>query len=435
MIPADLSRAVVHAVRRAVEAGELDGPAPPRVVVERSRPGGVGEYASPVALRMGRGGARGAGDAARVLASALAREPGIEAVEVTGPGFLNFTLAPLSAAELVRDVRERPARYGCGGALTAESVAEGSRERVVRAAVARIRESQGLGRPEEGDGAPRIAPVARRDGDVLARYGAAAAVWAMLAVPARETPVFGDALLVQGEENEVFLVRYAHARVRALMRNAERLGFRAEDLAEDLAEGLAEDLAEGLAEDLTVAGAPGTVPVPGAADASETADAHRAADAPEAADASGAVGVVSAPGPAEAPDAGAAPGPTAGPAASGAPAASTVSTATGAPAASEAPATPGPTAALGPAAPALLRALADQPLVLEAAAHHQAPERLARQLLVVADAVLDFQHHVLPLGDEKPSAAHRARLALAEAAGAVLAGGLALLGIDAPDSL
>ncbi|MEU3466617.1 ArgS-related anticodon-binding protein NrtL [Streptomyces sp. NPDC006687] len=451
MIPADLSRAVVHAVRRAVEAGELDGPAPPRVVVERSRPGGVGEYASPVALRMGRGGARGAGEAARVLASALAREPGIEAVEVTGPGFLNFTLAPLSAAELVRDVRERPARYGCGEALSAESVVGGSRERVVRAAVARIRESQGLGRPEGEDGAPRIAPVARRDGDVLARYGAGAAVWAMLAVPARETPVFGDVLLVQGEENEVFLVRYAHARVRALMRNAERLGFRAEDFAEDSA----------------VAGELGIVPAPGAADAPEAADAHRAADAPEAAHAPGAV---PAPGPVEAPDATAAPGPTTDPAASGARAASATpeaTAATGAPAASATPeataatgapaapaapkataatgtpatadpATPGPSAtpaALGPAGPALLRALADHPLVLEAAAHHRAPERLARQLLVVADAVLDFQHHVLPLGDEKPSAAHRARLALAEAAGAVLAGGLALLGIDAPDSL
>ncbi|MEU3314802.1 ArgS-related anticodon-binding protein NrtL [Streptomyces sp. NPDC006662] len=440
MIPADLSRAVVHAVRRAVEAGELDGPAPPRVVVERTRPGGVGEYASPVALRMGRGGARGAGEAARVLASALAREPGIEAVEVTGPGFLNFTLAPLSAAELVRDVRERPARYGCGEALSAESVVGGSRERVVRAAVARIRESQGLGRLEGEDGAPRIAPVARRDGDVLARYGAGAAVWAMLAVPARETPVFGDVLLVQGEENEVFLVRYAHARVRALMRNAERLGFRAEDFAEDFA------------EDSAVAGEPGIVPAPGAADAPEAADAHRAADAPEAAHAPGAV---PAPGPVEAPDATAAPGPTTDPAASGARAASATpeaTAATGAPAASATPeataatgtpatadpATPGPSAtpaALGPAGPALLRALADHPLVLEAAAHHRAPERLARQLLVVADAVLDFQHHVLPLGDEKPSAAHRARLALAEAAGAVLAGGLALLGIDAPDSL
>lgn len=58
-----------------------------------------------------------------------------------------------------------------------------------------------------------------------------------------------------------------------------------------------------------------------------------------------------------------------------------------------------------------------------------------RHLVVLADALLDFQYHVLPKGDEKPSAAHRARLALAEAAGTVLAGGLALLGIDAPDHL
>lgn len=308
VIPADLSRAVVHAVRRAVEAGELDGPVPARVVVERTRPGGVGEYASPVALRMGRGP-----EAARVLAGALVLEPGIATVDVTGPGFLNFTLAPLSAAELVRDVRVRAQRYGCAEAL-AEAVG-GDREQVVRSAIARIRAAQGL----DGDGAgtaPRVAPVARRDGDVRARYGAAAAVWAMLAVPAKETPAFTDALLVQGEENEFFLVRYAASRARALTREAGHLGFRAE---------------------------------PGDVDA-----------------------------------------------------------------------------------PALLRALADQPLALEAAAHHGAPERLARQLVAVADALLDFQHQVLPLGDEKPSAAHRARLALAEAAGAVLAGGLALLGMDSP---
>lgn len=86
-------------------------------------------------------------------------------------------------------------------------------------------------------------------------------------------------------------------------------------------------------------------------------------------------------------------------------------------------------------APALLRALADYPLALEAAAHHRAPERLTRHLVELADALLDFQYRVLPQGDEKPSAAHRARLALAEAAGTVLAGGLALLGIDAPERL
>ena len=72
---------------------------------------------------------------------------------------------------------------------------------------------------------------------------------------------------------------------------------------------------------------------------------------------------------------------------------------------------------------------------LATAARHRAPDRLARHLVTVADAVLVFQHTVLPLGDEKPSAAHRARLALAEAAGTVLAGGLSLLGIDAPEHL
>ncbi len=59
--------------------------------------------------------------------------------------------------------------------------------------------------------------------------------------------------------------------------------------------------------------------------------------------------------------------------------------------------------------------------MLTQAALHRAPDRLARHLVTTADALLAFQHTAPPLGDEKPSAAHRARLALAEAAGTVLA--------------
>jgi len=92
---------------------------------------------------------------------------------------------------------------------------------------------------------------------------------------------------------------------------------------------------------------------------------------------------------------------------------------------------PGP---LTEAAP-LLAALADHPRVLARVAEHRAPDRLARHLVTVADAALPLLAAVLPRGDEKPSAAHRARLALAEAAGTVLAGGLSLLGIDAPEHL
>jgi len=86
-------------------------------------------------------------------------------------------------------------------------------------------------------------------------------------------------------------------------------------------------------------------------------------------------------------------------------------------------------------AQSLLRALADHPRVLAAAAAQHAPDRLARHLVAVADALPPLLPAVLPLGEEKPSAAHRARLALADAAGTVLAGGLSLLGIDAPDHL
>jgi arginyl-tRNA synthetase len=84
---------------------------------------------------------------------------------------------------------------------------------------------------------------------------------------------------------------------------------------------------------------------------------------------------------------------------------------------------------------ALEGALADHPRVLDRAAAHRTPDRLARHLVTVTDAVLPLLPTVLPRGEEKPSAAHRARLALAEAAGAVLAGGLSLLGIDAPQHL
>ena len=96
-----------------------------------------------------------------------------------------------------------------------------------------------------------------------------------------------------------------------------------------------------------------------------------------------------------------------------------------------------PTSAPHPPPPStpLLTTLADHPRVLAQAAAQRAPDRLARHLVAVADAALPFLLTVLPIGEEKPSAAHRARLALAEAVGAVLAGGLSLLGIDAPEHL
>lgn len=90
-----------------------------------------------------------------------------------------------------------------------------------------------------------------------------------------------------------------------------------------------------------------------------------------------------------------------------------------------------------PAETELLGLIADFPRVVETAARRRAPDRLARHLERLADAFLRFQDEcpALPKGDEKPSAVHAARIRLADATGIVLADGLHLLGISAPDHL
>ncbi|MHC3815895.1 arginyl-tRNA synthetase [Streptomyces sp. CB02488] len=360
MTPADLSSTVLHAVRRAVDEDALRAPVPARVRVERTRPGGRGDYASAVALQLAGPAALPAREVAEILRMRIAGAPGIGRVEITGPGFLNFTLdaATDTAAHgaLVRQVLERGTRYGHGDALAGAplqfsharevraAVTADAVRRLVRAQGAPVRIScdeaadpdwAGLGITVDAHGRPpvplteiRPVPAGAAAGELLERLGPDATRWGLLRPAGHDRAPLGDELLVQGEGNPLFLVRYAHARTRALSRGAKLLGF---------------------------TGDPGQ-------------------------------------------DAGEAP---------------------------------------GPEALALLAVIADHPAVLAAAARHRAPDRLARHLEAVAHAFFDFHDAAspLPAGDEKPSAAHRTRLALAEAAGTVLAGGLSLLGVSAPPYL
>ncbi|MFD3955007.1 MULTISPECIES: ArgS-related anticodon-binding protein NrtL [Streptomyces] len=380
MTPADLSRTVLHAVRRAVDEDVLRAPVPARVRVERTRPGGSGDYACAVALQLAGEAGLPALEVARILRDRVAAEPGIGRVEVTGPGFLSFTLdAPADRDRAVLDaVRERGLAYGHGVAFRGEALqlhhAREVRAAVTADAVRRLLAAQGarvrvgceeagaedawarLGvRPDVygpdvyGAGAPeriviRPVPAGATGAELLERLGPDAARWGLLRPAAHDRAALGPDLLVQGEANPLFRVRYAYARTRALTRNAAALGSASEP--------------EGVAP----AGPP----------------------------------------------AGQGPAPHAGPGPYGEP----------------------------PARP-LLDLLADHPGVLLAAARHRAPDRVARQLEAVAHAFFDFHDSCppLPMGDEKPSAAHRSRLALAEAAGTVLAGGLSLLGISAPAHL
>ena len=85
----------------------------------------------------------------------------------------------------------------------------------------------------------------------------------------------------------------------------------------------------------------------------------------------------------------------------------------------------------------LLRALADFPRVVTSAAELREPHRVARYLEDTAAAFHKFYDscRVLPMGDEEPGAIHVARLMLVDATRTVLANGLRLLGVSAPERM
>ncbi|MFF4157505.1 ArgS-related anticodon-binding protein NrtL [Streptomyces sp. NPDC001678] len=178
MTPADLSRTVLHTVRRAVEDDELRAPVPERVSVRVPPRPGCGDYATNVALQLAKGGDRPALEIAEVLRRRLVARPGIARVDIAGPGFLNITLDAASGEEIVREVLETE--------FSGEALA--------------------------------LRPLGAEE---VARLGSDAARWSLLSPPGLDRSL----LLVQKDSNPLFRVRYAHSRSRALQRNAHDLGF------------------------------------------------------------------------------------------------------------------------------------------------------------------------------------------------------------------
>ncbi|MEU0410131.1 ArgS-related anticodon-binding protein NrtL [Streptomyces griseorubiginosus] len=464
MTPVELSRTVLRAVRRAVDDGELDVVVPGSAKVTAPGPGGCGDYATNLALQLAGPAGQPPLRVAEILRRRLADSDGISDVVVTGPGFLNFSLRGNQAA-LVREILRLGQRYGHADRPTGQLVQLHAphevRAVVVMDALARVLRSQGAlvrtscaGRPD-----PEWVRVLRADVDAYGTPDAPAPLdvnvrpvpadsdptslgrdagrWALLHPAPHDRPRLTGDHLVQRESNPLFRVRYAHARTRALRRNASDLGFHAEsgDTAppgHPLAEsGAPAPPARPLAE----SGAPAPPARPLAESGDTAPPGHPLAES----------GDTATPGHPLAESGDTAPpghplaesGDTATP---GHPLAEPGDTATpGRPLAEPRNTRPARAAVEQTQDVADLKALhavlADHPRVLARAAAHHAPDLLARHLVTVADAALPFLVTVLPRGAEKPSAAHRARLALAEAVGAVLAGGLTLLGIDAPEHL
>ncbi len=111
--PADLTATLLATVRATVgeRAAEVDTD---DVTLERPRNRDHGDWASNVALKLGKRLELNPRDFAASLASALAEVDGIARAEVAGPGFLNITLDAAAAGVLALKIVEAGELYGSG---------------------------------------------------------------------------------------------------------------------------------------------------------------------------------------------------------------------------------------------------------------------------------------------------------------------------------
>ncbi|WP_089336143.1 arginine--tRNA ligase [Blastococcus mobilis] len=112
MTPEQLRDVVRTVVAAAVDRGALAVEVPDEVVVERPKNRAHGDYATNVALRLAKAAGRPPREVAGLLATDLAAQPGIAAVDVAGPGFLNLTLAEGALGRIAVQAVTAGAAYG-----------------------------------------------------------------------------------------------------------------------------------------------------------------------------------------------------------------------------------------------------------------------------------------------------------------------------------
>ncbi|GAA1347544.1 arginine--tRNA ligase [Falsarthrobacter nasiphocae] len=125
MTPEQLSAALTAALSAAIEAGDLrlpEGESLPEVRVERPKSRAHGDWATNIALQLG----KKAGMAPRALAELLIPRfteiEGVSSVEIAGPGFLNLRLDAASTGQLAAAILEQGAAYGRNDSLAGQVI-------------------------------------------------------------------------------------------------------------------------------------------------------------------------------------------------------------------------------------------------------------------------------------------------------------------------
>jgi arginyl-tRNA synthetase len=117
-----LEAAILAAIARAFERGDLLGTIPVAVSLERPKNRDHGDYATSIALQLAKAAGKSPREVAELLCSDLSALPEVSAVDIAGPGFINITLNRSSQAELVRTILSSPTSFGTGNALAGVSI-------------------------------------------------------------------------------------------------------------------------------------------------------------------------------------------------------------------------------------------------------------------------------------------------------------------------
>lgn len=124
MTPEELKVLIGNIIRDAAVAGTiaLDPETLPEIRVERPRVREHGDWATNVAMQLGKKAGMNPREFAQLVVDKLIEDPGVDHADIAGPGFINITVNAAVAGELARTILEKGEAFGLGESLKGDVI-------------------------------------------------------------------------------------------------------------------------------------------------------------------------------------------------------------------------------------------------------------------------------------------------------------------------
>ncbi|MGM0929339.1 MAG: arginine--tRNA ligase [Actinomycetota bacterium] len=118
----ELSAAIAACLQAAVDAGDFAVEMPDEVRVERPKNREHGDWATNIAMQLGKKAGMNPRQFAEILSARLEKIDGVARVEIAGPGFLNITVDAAAAGALAKSIVEAGTGYGTSDDLAGQRI-------------------------------------------------------------------------------------------------------------------------------------------------------------------------------------------------------------------------------------------------------------------------------------------------------------------------